>query len=523
MKRLSQRHSSMKPRDEERGVALIMCLFALVLLSSIALGLIYMSDTETTINQNFRSSQQAYFGAVAGLEEVRSRMTPGMAGGIAAPLVLPGAGAGSVVYILNPTLKPTGLENIDPMNPANPWFDDELCHGNFPALKAMGMVNPGANLPCTPVAPAAGGWWTYVNSSLPTSGTSAALNFKWVRVNLKVNASAPALPMYVDGGGNSATYGTQVCWDGANEQLLQAAACDAPPVGGTVMEPVYVVTALAQGSRRLLQAEVAQNPPLVTNAAVDSQDHVTLNGQLSINGYDFCSCACTKDPTTGVTSCTGKGGKACENTKWGIYSASTVDNPNKSETIVAGPNPPVAENMPWIYDIGKLIKTYSSGMNVMDIRKAPYNVTCVPQSNPNYPPDCGTVSGASFGVPPTFPPSPPDNPTGPANMATQTTYVPGDLHVTGNTQGNGILIVDGDLDIDGGMQFYGLILVRGVVKFTGGGSQKTNIYGSVLAGQQSIDDTVLGGSASIFFDMCALMHNRQPQPPSTLSFRELTY
>ena len=70
--------------------------------------------------------------------------------------------------------------------------------------------------------------------------------------------------------------------------------------------------------------------------------------------------------------------------------------------------------------------------------------------------------------------------------------------------------------------------ITGVVKFTGGGSSKTNIYGALLAGHQSIDeisaeDMVLGGSASIQYDFCALNSSNQPRPPSVISFRELMY
>jgi hypothetical protein len=95
--------------------------------------------------------------------------------------------------------------------------------------------------------------------------------------------------------------------------------------------------------------------------------------------------------------------------------------------------------------------------------------------------------------------------------------------LTAGATGYGVLIVDGDLDIHGGMQFYGLILVRGVVKFTGGGSDKTNIYGAVLAGEESIDDTKIGGSAVIQFDRCALVNNSAPAPPRLLSTHELSY
>ena len=58
----------------QEGIALLLCMFSLLLLTGIALGLIYMGDTETRVNDNFRSSQQAYFAARAGLEEARDRM-----------------------------------------------------------------------------------------------------------------------------------------------------------------------------------------------------------------------------------------------------------------------------------------------------------------------------------------------------------------------------------------------------------------------------------------------------------------
>src|SRR5512146_1848008 len=275
-------------RRQQRGVALIMCLFALTLLSSIALGLIALSDTETSINLNFRSSQQAYFGAVAGIEEARTRMTPGMVGGIIPPQILPGTGAGSVIYILNPAVRGGTLETVAPLNPANDWFDDQLCHENYPGT---GLTNPGAGIPCPKVAPVATGWWTNVNSTLPFTQTTAALNFKWARINLKVNATDA--PFYVDGGGDAGTYGRPVCWDGRTQLVLPSTytSCDLPPsFAYPVYKPVYVITAMAQGSRRAAQVQVAQNPPVVTNAAVASYYGVDLLGQLGVNGYDYCSC-----------------------------------------------------------------------------------------------------------------------------------------------------------------------------------------------------------------------------------------
>jgi type II secretory pathway component PulK len=48
-------------RRSERGIALLLCILSLMVLTGIAIGMMYMTDSETMINANYRSSQQAYF------------------------------------------------------------------------------------------------------------------------------------------------------------------------------------------------------------------------------------------------------------------------------------------------------------------------------------------------------------------------------------------------------------------------------------------------------------------------------
>ncbi|HSA94286.1 MAG TPA: hypothetical protein VLE48_14835, partial [Terriglobales bacterium] len=338
-------------------------------------------------------------------------------------------------------------------------------------------------------------------------------------------ANMSGSPFFVDGGANAATYNTQVCYDGLNEKVMPAgyATCSSepPPPQFMYMRPVYVVTALAvtrTGARRMVQMEVAEQPPMITNAAVDSQDHVSLSGQLTVNGYDACSCECTTKKVSGqnVTTCVDRPGKICDKSKWAIYSSETVDSPSASENIVAGQDPPIAQNQPWFYDIPGMVETFGSNPASVNVTGPPYNYTCV-----GSPPNCGTQPDQKFGTPPSpFPPVDPDNPIGAVN---QVTYVPGDLKLTNAATGAGILVVDGDLEINGGLEFYGLILVKGVVAFTGGGANPTNIVGAVLAGQQSLDNTVLGGSAVINYDLCALKQKQTPQPPAILAYREVRY
>ena len=521
---------------KERGVALLIALFALLLLAAVAFEMMYVADVETAVNDNFRASQRAYDAAWSGVQEARERLMPenALPHRIVPPIALP-QGAGSILYVRNPR----SGEAIDP-TVAGPYFDNELCHENFVGL---GLANPGTGIPCAAGPPPAA--VVYVASDAPFTNTSGALDYKWVRVTLKANNTAhpftpanAAFPGLVTGAVADNTI--PICWDGTNQQLKPAnyPACDTdpslipgPPAGGwRGLKTVYVVTSLAvtpNGARRMAQMEVALDPPTITNAAVDSQDHVNLNGQLNVNAFDNCNCLCTTKKVSGkdVTTCVDQPGKICDKSKYAIYSSSTVDNPNVSETLISGLDDPatpqnegVKQNGQWVYDIPSLIDKYKNDSTTKNVTTAPYNYTCI-----GTPPKCGTQPSQVYGVAPTFPPSPPENPVGPADMASQITYVPGDLKLTAGSTGNGILVIDGDLEINGGMQFYGLILVKGVISFTGGGSDPTNIYGAVLAGQQSLVDTVLGGSAVINYDSCALAQKKAPRPPNSIAFRELSY
>ena len=521
---------------KERGVALLIALFALMLLAAVAFEMMYVADVETAVNDNFRAAQRSYDAAWSGVQEVRERLMPSNTGThlIVGPAVLPQtASAGSIIYVRNPR-SPEVTAGIDPTNTANAYFDNELCHENFAGL-GLAVNPPNVGVPCA-VGPPAGAV-KYIDSDAPFTNTSGALDYKWVRITQKANntVNPGGATTYGLVSGNAATSNTiPICWDGTNQTPKPAGyvTCDdnPPPAGGSYMKTVYIVTSLAvtpTGARRMAQMEVALDPPFITNAAVDSQDHVNLNGQLTVNAYDNCNCTCTTKKVGGkdVTTCVNAPGKTCDNTKWAIYSSNTVDNPGASETITAGPSPAIAQNATWPYDISSLIDKYKNNASTVNATQpcaggvTPCGYTCTGGA-------CGTQNGQTFGVPPTFPPTPPDNPVGPVNMTPypgQITYVPGNLKITAGSIGNGILVVDGNLEINGGLQFYGLVLVKGVVSFTGGGANPTNIYGAVLAGQSSLVDTTLGGSAVIDFDSCALNRNTGNKPPNQIAFHELQY
>ena len=66
--------SRMMKRDE-RGMALMLALFALLLLSGIGLCMVLASNTETRIDANYGGSLRSYYAAHSGLEEMRDRIS----------------------------------------------------------------------------------------------------------------------------------------------------------------------------------------------------------------------------------------------------------------------------------------------------------------------------------------------------------------------------------------------------------------------------------------------------------------
>lgn len=268
-------------RSRQSGAALLLCLFALLLLSGIGTFLYMSSGTEVRITSNYGSNMDAYYAARFGVEEVRDRMsyssTPSPSpsptpppGGLAdfLPQDIAGNPKG-VLYVLNPAPG----ETLDPTNVNSRFFDDQLCHdynSGVPKTTKCNTVPSVAN-------------WKSVQTSLASAGTASAL--KWVRINMKTNRIAD--PFFVDATNLPATLDNPVCWDGQNEQLSPggAVACDA-----NGMQNVYMLTALAvtpglreNAGRTLLRSEVVApsiRPPGAITMDAGSLSAVLNNGAI---------------------------------------------------------------------------------------------------------------------------------------------------------------------------------------------------------------------------------------------------
>jgi Tfp pilus assembly protein PilX len=532
-----------KKTKAQRGIAMMVALLALVLLAAIGVGLMFMADTENSINNNYRDAQKAYFAARAGAEDVRVLLAPGGSlNGAANALSMPSnTSTAGVIYVKNPT----SGETVDPKANGT-YVDTELCQEQFSTL-----VNSGIAATTGPCAGLSTNYFTtptVSSTDVPGLNNANALAFKWVRITNKQNYMG-LLNQSVDGlatSNTAATAGQQVCWDG-NKEIVTTAT---NPTCGSFTpsaNPVWLLTSLAvtpkmganPGSRRMVQMEVSLNPAIIPPGAIAAKAPVTLQGSFVLNAYDSCKSTCTYDKNGNATGCTGPYGYA-------VFTENTVSQTGGSGQTLsgAGTDPttsPVSKlgvpDNQWPYNMDDLINSLKQ-----TAQKANYTCTGTPSFYtvpPSYS-DCGTQSSQTFyvGNPPqpvVFPPSmllnPPVEPD-PSTLLTVNEYIPGSVKLTSAAQGSGILIVDGDLEINGGLNWYGLILVRGKVSFTGGAGVSTNLYGAILAGEDitainngttSIDGDKFGGSTNFHYDTCALNNNGGKRPPRLLATHELMF
>ncbi len=290
----------------QRGVALIMALMLLMLLTALAAALVFVANMETAVNANYRREQVLYFAAKAGIEEARDRLLWTNAGTlITAPqgTCVPATNCLPAVPVFpGPTTSNNGVFYLlGGTNPAavTPWTastiytDNELCHDQY----ALGQTPEPPDVRCVDV-PGGNTWYKTSTSNIPWAGAAAALPYQWVRISWKLNGS-------VDSALNSRMVNptfpatTPVCWDGAEEILLDIArttdctkmAFLTPP--GPAATPVYLVTSLAvdptSGARRMVQAELASHPstPYIYGLYATSPacGAVTMSGGATTDSY----------------------------------------------------------------------------------------------------------------------------------------------------------------------------------------------------------------------------------------------
>jgi hypothetical protein len=245
--------------DSESGIALLLALLVILSLTAFSLSLVLFTQSESRLSNTIAAQSQAYYAAVAGLEEARGRLNPSALGAIGT-LALPQQ-INQVLYLVNSTSQ----DPVNPTNASSPYYDYEYAQefsGGFAAAQVLPSVA----------------------SDQPGAGTSYVIPYKWVRITLKTEYASQT-DVNQDGILNSTT---PINWNGTNQDL----ATNMP--SGI---PVYMLTALAVEPnliRKMVQAEVAGTPPLVPAGGVGTPGSATLTGlstgspNLTLNGNDYC-------------------------------------------------------------------------------------------------------------------------------------------------------------------------------------------------------------------------------------------
>jgi hypothetical protein len=216
---------------QERGVALLIAIFALLLISVVAIALIVSSGTDSALASNYRTSTGAYYAALAGLEEGRGRLLWKNSAFINNNVAnfVPSGGATldvhQVLYIINPV----GGEAVVPSDSSNPYADNEYGTEFDWGLGGATLRGP-------------------VNSVSQTAGYPGPF-FKWVRINPVTEHSMGNVD--VDGK-NAQDRLTPLFYDGTGLNRTQT--------GNQALE-VTALAVLPNGAKKLLQYVVA--PPLV--------------------------------------------------------------------------------------------------------------------------------------------------------------------------------------------------------------------------------------------------------------------
>ena len=443
-------------RNPERGMALILALLALLLISAVGLGMIYMSSTESSINTNYKDTQLAFFAMRAGLEEMRDRMRSNSVSPIALPAAMPGA-ANSILYITNPS---GATDVVDPITFGNASFDDEFCHESFVG-STVAYVVPGTPCPAAG-APPAGSVAPYVASASPFTNTASSLKYKWVRITLKQNGTFPNA--LVD---STQAASSQVCWNAATAQEVAVTSlgqptCAAAAAAGLYVEPLYLVTALAitpQGSRRVGQYESASlniTPPpgglmLDGNNPTFGTPH---SANAGINGTDGSSSASGTAPPA-VAGCAPTGAAQPAIGVGNAADAGTVPPQifRPANFTGQGAAPSVVNDSASLAQWSTPAELNNLVSEIADSADQSYT--------------CGIGGGGCSGSYGT-------------TAAPQITFINGDVSLGG---GAGVLVVTGTLTISGAMQFDGLILVIGQGKVVINGGGNGQIFGEMLVAQ----------------------------------------
>ena len=495
--------SHRKQTESESGVALLIAIFVLLLVSVVGISLIVASGGESSLEGNYRSSASAYLAGTAGLEEARGRLLPKNADYFnttvanfiptATPLAV-----GQVRYVLNPAAGET-LANLLTTYPDNEYTTEGFA------------------------APVAANVQTIASVATVTSGgtTYYGPRFKWVRItpateqSIKTNVNNDATldsttPLYYDP--------TLVNALGVPKPSLFL-----PPMVGGVPNlaanpnakqalEITTLAVLPGGTQKMLQYVVAPvsfplNFPSALTLAGNSVAFSGANSnQYFVDGKDGdgnppavagCTPGTTSVPAIGTT-----GTSNVTNVDTGIPRPTHYTGGGLATPSVSNVGTSLNSTLQSPAALDQLIQTISNNADVVINGNA---------TNANLP---STMSAT--------------NP--------ETIVVNGDFSMSGNFTGYGLIVVTGNFSYSGTTGWAGIVLVvgKGTTTFNGSGGGNNEFDGAIYTAttRDAAGNTLStlgnvafdisgGGGNGIYYNSCWVNQANQAPTYQVLSFREL--
>jgi hypothetical protein len=425
----------------EAGIALLIAIFILLLISVVAIALVVSSGTESALAGNYRSATGVYYAALAGLEEARGRLASKNSNSFAAtaPGFLPAPGTplavGQPIYIINPVAG----ETVAPWDSSSTYPDNQF-NQEF-SSSGYSLPNPS---PSTP--------------SLSTVAGVQGPLYKWVRINAVSEQSLNLDVAPIDGTKDPTT---PVYYDGSQLNTTNT--------GAQVLE-ITSLGVLPNGSQKLLQYLAAPinlnlsfNAALTFDSGSSGVNFVTsgnsdfwVDGKDQQNGAPHCS-PIEANRYAVVTTNTGAKGDVTS----GIPSFSRYPN-------YAGINPTPSVNSqilgPPFQSVAALDNLTPAGL-IQTISTPGVADHIIPGPASTLP---------DFGSPTRMVTTVVGNPNSDPGAN-------GDLTLSGTVDGYGLLVVTGNLNLSGSVSWHGIILVigQGILNIPGTGNFPPYGYGSV--------------------------------------------
>jgi hypothetical protein len=428
---------TIRVRRRQAGIALLISIFILLLISVVAIALIVASGTETSLAGNYRSATGVYYAALSGLEEARGRLSTKNVNSFknTAPGFLPTPGIplaiGNASYVLNPGPTET-MGNILTTYPDNEFATE------FGA--APSNVQTTASI------------WN--RSPLNALNLPGPL-YKWVRINA---VSEQSLQLDVDFDGSKDN--NPLYYNGTQFTITAAGA-----------QQVFEITSLAvlpNGSQKLVQYLAAPVPIYIPNfsAALTIVASVIrgvaysapiLNSSYYASGNDL----------TGIPGCTA--GPP-------VHAMGTLDSTDVANIIGGGNG---GTGIPSAYrflytgaaatpDVADVSGSYPSSLRTPSGLNA-FVQTIIQNADV-------TINGSAGGSNLT--------PLGMTSSNPLTVVINGDLDLNGwHNTGYGLLLVTGNLDYDPDASWQGIIMVIGKGTVTGSHSGSGEIDGAFFVAQ----------------------------------------